>query len=57
MSFRNIYILGFLRKVVTTRYGPVGTRLSDSRDPMIIFADSSDPIFNSRNPSRVPKTP
>jgi len=52
-------------KVVTTRYGPVGTRLSDSRgplfsdsrDPMIIFADSSDPIFNSRNPSRVPKTP
>jgi len=24
---------------------------------MIIFADSRDPIFNSRDPNRVPKTP
>jgi len=30
---------------------------SDSRDPMIIFSDSRDPIFNSRDPNRVPKTP
>jgi len=30
---------------------------SYSRDPMIIFSDSSDPIFNSRDPNRVPKTP
>jgi len=31
--------------------------VSDSRDPMIIFADSRDPIFNSRDPNLVPKTP
>jgi len=31
--------------------------LSDSRDPMIIFSDSSDPIFYSRDTNRVPKTP
>jgi len=31
--------------------------LSDFRDPMIIFFGSRDPIFNSRNPNRVPKTP
>jgi len=30
---------------------------SDFSDPMIIFADSRDPIFNSRDPNRVPKTP
>jgi len=30
---------------------------SDSRDPMIIFSVSRDPIFNSRDPNRVPKTP
>jgi len=30
---------------------------SDSRDPMIIFSDSRDLIFNSRDPNRVPKTP
>ena len=30
---------------------------SDSREPSIIFSDSSDPIFNSRDPNRVPKTP
>jgi len=55
----------FLRKMLGTRYGPVGTRFSDSRDPifsnsrnlMIIFCDSRDPIFNSRDPNRVPKTP
>jgi len=28
-----------------------------SRDPMIFFADSKDPIFNSRDPIRAPKTP
>jgi len=47
-----------------TRYEPVGTRFSDSRDPiffdsrdpMMIFSDSRDPIFNSRDPNRVPKT-
>jgi len=48
-----------------TRYGPVGTRFSDSRDPifsdsrnlMIIFSDYKDTIFNSRDPNRVPKSP
>jgi len=34
-----------------------GPDFSDSGDPMIIFADSRDPIFNYRNPNRVPKTP
>jgi len=29
----------------------------DSRDPMIIFADSRDPIFDSRDPNWLPKTP
>ena len=29
---------------------------SDCRDPMIIFFDSRDPIGNSRDPNRVPKT-
>jgi len=29
----------------------------DSRDPMMIFSDFRDPIFNSRAPNRVPKTP
>jgi len=37
-----------------TCYGP---DFSDSRDPMIIFADSRDPVFNSRDPNQVPKTP
>ena len=31
--------------------------LSNSRDPMIIFSDSRDTIFNYRDPNRVPKTP
>jgi len=31
--------------------------LSDSRDPMIIFPDHRDPIFNSKDPNRVLKTP
>jgi len=35
-------------------YGPY---FSDSRDPMVIFSDSRGPIFNSRDPNRVPKTP
>jgi len=30
---------------------------SDSRDPMIIFFDSWDLIFNSRDTIRVPKAP
>jgi len=30
---------------------------SDFRDALIIFFDSRDPIFNSRDPIRVPKTP
>jgi len=30
---------------------------SDFRDPMTIFADSRNPIFNSRDPNQVPKTP
>jgi len=29
---------------------------SYSRDPMITFSDSMDPIFNSRHTNRVPKT-
>ena len=47
----------FLRKMLDTWNGPIGTRflcsrdpiLSDFRDPMIIFADF-------RDPNRVPKT-
>ena len=35
----------------------LGARFSDSRGPMIIFADSRDTIFNSRDPNRDPKTP
>jgi len=34
-----------------------GHDFSDIRDAMIIFADSRDPIRNSRDPNRVPKTP
>jgi len=33
------------------------TLFSDFRDPMIIFSDTRDPIWNSRDPNRVPKTP
>jgi len=32
--------------------GPI---FSDTRDLMVIFSDSRDPIFNSRDPNRVPK--
>jgi len=38
----------FKRKMLGTRYEPVGPDLSDSRDPVIIFSNSRDPI-------RVPK--
>jgi len=34
-----------------------GPDFSDSSDLMIIFPDSRDPIFISRDPNRVPKTP
>jgi len=30
---------------------------SDPRYPMVIFSDLRDPILNSRDPNRVPKTP
>jgi len=30
---------------------------SDFRDPLIIFSDSRDLIFNSMEPNLVPKTP
>jgi len=30
---------------------------NDSRDLMLIFSDSKDPIFKCRDPNRVPKTP
>jgi len=46
----------FLRRMLGTRYGPVGTRFLCSRDPGLIFADSEDPIFNSMDPNRVPGT-
>ena len=36
-----------------TWYGP---DFSNSRNPVMIFSDSRDPIFNSRDPNRVPKT-
>jgi len=29
----------------------------DSSDPVMIFIECRDPIFNYRNPNRVPKTP
>ena len=35
----------------------LGPDFSYSRDPMLIFSDSRDLIFNSRNKNRVPKTP
>jgi len=35
-----------------TRYG---LDFSDSRDPMLIFADSRNLIFNTRDPIRVPE--
>jgi len=35
-------------------YGP---DFSDSSNMLIIFSDSRDPIFNSMDPNRVPKTP
>jgi len=49
----------FSRKVLGTRYGPVSCRdpIVYDRDPMIIFSDSRDPIFNSRDPNRVPEIP
>ena len=34
-----------------------GPGFSDFKDPMIIFSDSRDPIFNSRDPNRIPKAP
>jgi len=48
-----------------TRCEPVGTRFSDyrgpivfdSRDAVMVFSDCRDPIFNSTDPNRVPKTP
>jgi len=45
--------------MLSTQYGPVlyGPDFSDSEDPLIIFSDSSDLIFNSMEPNRVPKTP
>jgi len=36
--------------------GLQGPDFSNSRDTMIIFSDSRDPIFNSRDSNRVPKT-
>jgi len=30
---------------------------SESRGPMITFADSRDPILNSRDPNQIPETP
>jgi len=49
---------GFFKE--TVRY-PVWTCKDpiffESRGPMIIFSDFRDPIFNSRDPIRVPKTP
>jgi len=43
-----------VRYPVWTGRGPV---FSDSRDPMRFFFDSRGPIFNSRDPNRVPETP
>jgi len=36
---------------------PQGPDFSDSRDSMRVSSDFSDPIFNSRDPNRVPETP
>ena len=52
----------FLRIILGTRCGPVGTRriliaVSVQIFPLIIVSDSREPIFNSRDPNRVPKTP
>jgi len=48
----------FLRKMLRTQYGPVGARLSDSRDP--IFSNFRDMVIifsDSRFPNRVRKKP
>ena len=34
-----------------------GPDFSDPRDKMVIFTDSKDPVFNSRDPNQVPKKP
>jgi len=39
------------------RYGHVGTRFSLILRTRWWFSDSRDPIFNSRDTNRVPKTP
>jgi len=48
----------FLIKALTSFFKEnVRYPLWTCRDPITIFADSRDTIFNSRDPNRVPKTP
>jgi len=55
----------FLRKMLRTQYGTVGTQkfhsiliaVSVQIFPLVLFSDSREPIFNSRNPNQLPKTP
>jgi len=35
----------------------MGPDSSHFKGPMVIFSDSRDPIWNSRDPNQVPKTP
>jgi len=42
--------LGLALGPATAKAGP------DSRDPLMIFSDSWDAIFNSREQNRIPKT-
>ena len=55
----SVLVRVFLRKMQGTWYSMdlccKGPDFSDSRD--LIFSDSRDPTFNSRDSNQVPKTP
>jgi len=53
-SIQQVFFKENIRYPVWTCRDPI---FSNFRDPLIIFPDSKDPIFNSRDPNWVPKTP
>jgi len=54
VSSNTVFFKETARYTVWTSRDPI---FSNTRDLMINFSDSKDPIFNSRDPIRVPKTP
>jgi len=52
--FSQFFLKENVRYPVWTCRDPI---FSDSRKPLIVFPDSWDPIFNSKDPNGVPKTP